>query len=148
MKNQVKVILLAVLYIAVMYAILIFMRPLFIALFIQKYSNIVYIDDVTLNVQSGAHMVLLVYSIVSFTWNRKTLKLIEKQSRFFWIANWFLDLFFIPLSVLIMVIYYNQKSASVNLSRIENMFLMALLLSIKHFLLMLIYRKELLTRKP
>jgi hypothetical protein len=118
--------------------LLVYCRPFFLSFIIETFSKIKYNDDLTESSQAANYMVLLAYVVVSFFWNRKRLTIIEKRTTLMWIVNWVLDFFFIPFSMLIMVLYNNTiKATMANVSSVENMFLMWLLMAVKHIVISL-----------
>jgi len=124
-------------YMASLYLILMYFRPVFLSFIVETFSKIKYNDDFTESSQAANYMVLLVYAVVSFYWNRKTLIRIGKRTIQMWIVNWVLDCFIVPLSMLIMVLYNNvTRTTMANLSSVENMFLMGLLMWFKHIIIL------------
>ena len=135
-------------YMAFFYLLLMYCRPVFLSFIIETFSKIKYNDDFIDSPQAANYMVLLAYVVVSFFWNRKMLKTIGKRTTLMWIVNCVLDFFFIPLSMLIMVLYNNTTWATMaNLSSVENMFLMWLLMAVKHIVISLIYGNIIIDRK-
>ena len=126
----------AVIYLAPFYLLIFLFRPVYINFIVSNFSKIEYVDDLGLK-PLGVHIILLLaYGVLSFRLNMGTLKLIAPGSRTWWVLNWFIDLIFLPIGVYIMVIKNNSK-AFANISSLEDMFTMFLLLGGKHLLLSL-----------
>ena len=134
MNSRTKQIVIGSLYVSLLFAFVLIFRPVYFNTILQKFSNRRYLDDLTLSGQGVQYLILLAYSILSFFWTRRTLLSVKKTRLTFWIINWIIDVLILPLSVLIMVLYYNYTSVydTKNVSSIENFFLIWFLLAIKH----------------
>lgn len=131
---NIKKIIQAIVYIGGLYILIINCRSYIIHTIIQIFSKREYIDDFTMREQGEKNLLLLAYSILCFFWTRKTSLSVNKGGFVFWSLNWILDIIILPLSVLIMVLYYNHIEVPnmKNLSNLENVSLVGFLLAIKH----------------
>ena len=134
MNSRTKQIVIGSLYISLLFVFVLIFRPVYFNTILQKFSNRRYLDDLALSGQGVQYLILLAYCILSFFWTRRTLLSIKKTRLAFWIINWLIDVLILPLSVLIMVLYYNYTNVydTKKLSSIENFFLIWFLLAIKH----------------
>lgn len=132
MEKIIKGIGIATVYILLLYILLLILRPIYIDFIIQNISNQHYIDDLTMREKGFGNLALFVYSIISFSWLKRS-SVSNNKGALFWLLNWIIDLLISPVSVLIMVLYHNSKSELElkNLSSVENFFLMWLLLGVK-----------------
>jgi hypothetical protein len=141
MKDKLKQLLFLLLYVVVFYLTLLYTKWIYTEFFISKFSKIRYNDDVTMNPSSANNFVLLGCCFLSFFLNRQALKILGKHSLVAWLLYGLIDFLLIPFSVLLMVLYNNTKLGIVNLSSVENMFLMLTLLVSKQLLVLMYYKK-------
>lgn len=142
MRVKVKRIGLSIAYILGLYVLIFICRPIYIYSIIQNFSNQKYIDDLTVGGQGFRYLVLLIYCFVSFFWTKRTFLPKPKTRLLYWILNWVIDFMILPLSVLFLVLYHNHSAVSdmKNLSSVENVFLIWLLLATKHIIFHIVNR--------
>lgn len=129
------------------YFLIVYTRPVYIEFIIKSFSGIRYNNDLTSEALASNHIALMAYVLVSLYWNKKTLAAIGNSSKLMWAINGMIDHLLIPLSFLIMVIYNNiTKSTISNLSSIENIFLMGLLMAFKNFIIKSFLPKKAVSR--
>jgi len=136
MKNKISWLINIALYISVMFFGIIYLKPFYLDSLLECVSNKKYLGDSLYENNVYLYLLYLVFSIASFFWTKRTLVFNNKSIFSYWIGSWVID-FAIPfISILIMLLYHNYYYVgdSVNISSIENPFLMCSLLAFKHVL--------------
>ena len=125
------------LYAGLFYLSQLYTYPFWIEFMLKSISKHQYIDDLTESSRAAGNVVLISYGFISFFWNKSTLTRIGKTTKIWWIVNWIIDYFSIPLSIFILVLYNNTKPTAVNLSSLDNMLLVWFLMSVKHLIILM-----------
>lgn len=142
-----KKVLGGILYVSLLYVAILYLRPVYFDFLLQKFSKITYIDDMSFDRTGVYNMQMAIFCLLSFFSNYKILQVIGKKSTFSLTLSWTIDLLFAPLSVLIMILYNNFKVVTLNVSKIENVYLMWLLLALKNLIILMVENKLFPKRK-
>jgi hypothetical protein len=142
-KQKKKIALIGVGYILGLFILIFLSRFSYIELIVGHLAKLHYTDDLTFMGDRSSYVILFIYSIVAFFWTERTLNIIQRRNAFFWVINLGLDYILIPLSVLVMVLFHNQKYMTgtvLDLSLIENFFLIWVFMAVKHLAFRIIFK--------
>jgi len=127
-----------VIIIIVSFVVSIYTAPYFIELAIRKFSRIWYIDDYAVtNGILGMYIFFLVFSVLSFYWNVRTLKAVGKLTIGQLSLHCIIDLAAIPISILIMILLNNRRLGSAGLTSVLNPLSLAFVLLCKQGIMLM-----------
>ena len=116
--------------------------------FLEKFSSVTYNDNMSFKGVRINYLLCIIYGIAAYNLDIITLNEIKKQNWKNLLFQVFLDVLIIPLSVFIMVVYNNQTLKSIgNFDSLTNIYLVIILLSIKHVIFLIIYKRFIVKKK-
>jgi len=109
---------------------------------VTNFSAIKYIDNHSFKNPIPDYIIILVCCILTTIWNIKTLESISKLNFLQFALMFLADIIIVPLGFLIMIWYNNSKKGGiVYVESIINVYLILLLISIKHIVILIAYKK-------
>lgn len=143
MPKEKKHIYLPFLEIIVFIVIIIWLFSTSLNLLLNNLSSVTYNDNLSFGQLRFYYLMWVIYGIFVYNVNIKTLKEIRKKNNFKnRIFLLIIDATLIPLSILIMIVYHNYREITfAKLDSLINIYVIIILFSIKHIVILIIYRR-------
>lgn len=150
--ERIKSSLIHFILVAFLCSVIIFSLPIEIDFILNKFSKISDNDAWFSESFMLTYLLCIAYGIFSYSINLVTLKEIKKKGWRFLPVQMVLDILIVPLSILILVLYNNFKysnlgNVSLDIESLLNIYMVVLLVSIKHVIILIANKRFIVKRK-